>query len=249
MKKTLSICVLLLLLLPAATFAAVPSKPAQLTFVNDYAKVLSTSDEQNLTQVLSAIEQATGAEVVIVTVTSLGNDSAFGFAQTLFTNWGIGKKDKNNGLLILAAIEDREFRFHTGYGLEGPLPDGYLGGLYREYIIPAFGDAKYYDGLIRVLISNNGIVPALEKEYDVRIDTNASLPSRSPEEWVEDNFSRILPIIIILMLFTRGGRGLLWFFLGQSMGRGFGGSRGGGFGGGGSFGGGRSGGGGAGGKW
>lgn len=251
MKKTLAISLLLFVLLPAIAFAAIPSKPSQLTFVNDFANVLSATQEGELSQVLAAIEQATGAEVIIVTVSSLGNDDAFSFAQSLYTTWGIGKADKSNGLLILAAINDREFRFHTGYGLEGPLPDSYLGSLYREYIIPAFGQERYYDGLMRVLITDKGILPALEKEYNVKINTDATLPSRSAEEWTQDALSKIIPIIVILMLFTRGGRSLLWFLLGTSMGRGFGGStRGGSFGGGGrGFGGGRSGGGGAGGRW
>lgn len=251
MKKTLAISLLLIVLLPAIALAAIPAKPSQLTFVNDHANVLSDAQERELTQVLAAIEQATSAEVVIVTVSSLGNDAAFSFAQSLYTTWGIGKADKNNGLLILAAINDREFRFHTGYGLEGALPDGYLGSLYRDNIIPAFGQERYYDGLMRALISDKGILPALEKEYNVKININATLPSRSVEEWTQNNLSIIITIIIIFMLLTRGGRGLLWFLLGTSMGRGFGGStRGGGFGGGGrGFGGGRSGGGGAGGRW
>ncbi|KAF0198097.1 MAG: hypothetical protein FD169_160 [Bacillota bacterium] len=250
MKRTLAIGLLIFVLLPAIAFATIPTKPSQLIFVNDFANVLSTSQERELTQVLAAIEQVTGAEVVIVTVSSLGNDEAFNFAQSLYTTWGIGKAGKNNGLLIFAAIDDREFRFHTGYGLEGALPDSYLGSLYREYIIPAFGQERYYDGLMRVLISDNGLLPALEKEYNVKINTNSTLPSRSAEEWTQDNLSKIITIIVILMLFTRGGRGLFWFLLGTSMGRG-GSNRGGGFGGslGGGFGGGRSGGGGAGGRW
>lgn len=252
MKRTFAIALLLLVLLPAVVFASIPAKPSQLTFVNDYANVLSTSQEQELSQVLAAIEQATGAEVVIVTVKSLGNSDAFSYAQSLYSSWGIGKADKNNGLLILAAINDREFRFHTGYGLEGPLPDGFLGSLYREHIVPTFQQQRYYDGLMRVLISNSGIVPALEREYNVKITTSATVPSRSAEEWVGDNLSKIITLIIIMMLFTRGGRGILWFLLGHSMGRGGyrGGSfRGGSFGGGRGFGGGRSGGGGAGGRW
>jgi len=251
MKKAL-LALLLLVLLPTVALAAIPAKPSQLTFVNDYANVLSTAQEKELTQVLDAIEQATGAEVVIVTVKTLGNDTAFSYAQALFTSWGIGKADKNNGLLILTAIEERDFWFHTGYGLEGPLPDALLGSLYREHIVPAYGQGRYYDGLMRVLLSENGIVPALENEYNVKINTNAKAPSPSVEEWAEDNISKLIVLIIILMMFTRSGRSILWFMLGHSMGRGFGGSYrgGGGFGGGGrGFGGGRSGGGGAGGKW
>ncbi len=199
---------------------------------------------------LAGIEAATSAEVVIVTVPTLGELTAFDYAQRLFTQWGIGKRDKNNGLLMLVSTREREFRFQTGYGLEGALPDGHLGSLYRAHIIPEFGQGRFFDGLRAVLLANEGIVRRLEREYNVTIDSRAlgaPRASAGPARYLEGGLNLLVVIILILMLSTRGGRGLLWFLLGHSIGSMNRRGRGGGFGGG--FGGGRSGGGGAGGRW
>jgi uncharacterized protein len=247
MKKWWAIGLILVFLLVSPASAQVPAKPAELTFVNDYARILSSGEAQQLSALLSGIERATTAEVIIVTVNNLGGDSAFGFAQELYTRWGIGKKDKNNGLLILVSTSEREFRMHTGYGLEGALPDGYLGGLYRDYIVPSFGAGRYYEGLMQVLV--NGIVPALEKEYNRTITLDSHYASfRQPRtSWIEQYSSILWIILLLFLLSNRPGRSLLWFLLGTSFGRGGGSYRGGG--GRGGFGGGRSGGGGAGGRW
>lgn len=256
LKRTLSVTLLLFLLLSAAIgHAAIPERPRELTFVNDLAGLLSAGEEQNLTAVLAGIEQATTAEVVIVTVPTLGRLTAFDFAQRLFTQWGIGKRDQNNGLLLLVSTEEREFRFHTGYGLEGALPDGHLGSLHRAHIVPAFGQGRFYDGFLAVLLADDGIVKRLEREYNVTVDVGTVTQAqvgRQTQGYLGGGLNILVVLILILMLSTRGGRGLLWFLLGHSIGnmnrRGRGGPfGGGGFGGG--FGGGRSGGGGAGGRW
>jgi len=258
MKRALAVTLALLLIIsfPSLVDARVPARPAQLTFVNDHANILSPSQRDALTQVLHSIEQTTTAEVVLVTMPDLGGRTAFDFAQQLFTEWGIGKRDKNNGLLMLISLREREFRFHTGYGLEGPLPDAFLGSLIRQHITPAFGEGRFYDGLAQALLSSDGIVPRLEREYNVTIDKTAIAVPGSPEASVANIVGSLgFLILIVLLLATRGGRNLLWFLLGTSMGRssrGFGGNNRGGFGGGfggGGFGGGRSGGGGAGGRW
>jgi len=258
MKRALAVtvAVLLVLSLPGLVDAKVPARPAQLTFVNDYANILSPSQRDALTQVMHSIEQTTTAEVVLVTMPELGGIEVFDFSQRLFTEWGIGKRDSSNGLLMLVSLREREFRFHTGYGLEGPLPDAFLGALIRQYIEPAFGEGRFYDGLAQALLSSDGIVPRLEREYKVTIDKTAiAVPGTAEASAANMVGSLGFLILIVLLLATRGGRNLLWFLLGTSIGRssrGFGGNNRGGFGGGfggGGFGGGRSGGGGAGGRW
>lgn len=239
----------LLLLLVASAFpgqAQVPQRPAELTFVNDYAGIFSTAERQQLGSLLSGIEKATGAEVVLVTVSDLSGGDVFSYAQDLFTNWGIGKRGIDNGLLVLVTMQEREFRFHTGYGLEGALPDVVLSRLYREQIVPNFAQGRYFEGLMRALVG--GIVPALESEYGVTISLDNTAQRFVPvqQPFIERYGALIMLIVLLALLSNRPGRAFLWFMLrSSSMGRG---SRG--FGGGGrSFGGGRSGGGGAGGRW
>ena len=228
---------LILLVLPALAYASIPARPETLTFVNDFANLLTPNEEQDLTGVLAGIETATSAEVVIVTVRTLGGTDVFAYAQQLFTAWGIGKRDKNNGLLLLVSTQEREFRFHTGYGLEGALPDGHLGSLFRAHIVPSFGEGRFFDGLRGVLMASDGIVVRLEREYNVTIERGAIAPQTTagPAMFLEGGLNLLVVIVLLLLLSTRGGRGLLWFLLGHSIGsmnrRNRGGPFGGGFGG------------------
>lgn len=247
MRRITLLVLLLLAAFAAPAQAQIPPKPAELTFVNDYAGILSTSERQQMTSLLSGIERATGAEVIVVAAANLGGSDAFSFAQSLFTQWGIGKSGADNGLLILFALQEREFRFHTGYGLEAALPDVVLSRLYREQIVPSFAQGRYFEGLMRALAG--GIVPALEREYGktISLDSDAQRFALTPESFVERYGTLLILLVLLALISNRPGRALLWFMLrSSSMGRG-----GGGFGGGGrrGFGGGRSGGGGAGGRW
>ena len=122
-----------------------PPRPSQ--FVSDYAQVLTSPQAQQLEAVITELEQKTSAEVSVVTVNSLDGADIESFAMELFKKWGIGKKDKNNGVLILVALQDREVRIEVGYGLEGILPDGKCGSIIREVMTPAFKNGDYAQGL------------------------------------------------------------------------------------------------------
>ena len=70
------------------------------------------------------------------------------YATDLFNTWGIGKKDRDNGVLILVAVQDRAMRIEVGYGLEGILPDGLAGAVIREAFLPRFRNDDYRTGLL-----------------------------------------------------------------------------------------------------
>jgi uncharacterized protein len=119
MKRALLI---LALLLPLSVSAfAVPEKPS--TYLSDYAGVLSTEEKTSLEEKLRNFERESTNEIAVVTVKTLDGDPIENVAQQIFTQWGIGKKDKNNGVLFLIAIDDRKMRIQTGYGVEGELTD------------------------------------------------------------------------------------------------------------------------------
>ena len=86
--------------------------------VNDYANVISPADENQLSSILTELRQKTGAEVAVVTLPSLDGGQIDDFAVRLYERWGIGQKGKDNGVLLLAAIQDRKARIEVGYGLE-----------------------------------------------------------------------------------------------------------------------------------
>ncbi|RYD98233.1 MAG: TPM domain-containing protein [Sphingobacteriales bacterium] len=233
-----------------------PMNPPRL--VNDFAGVLSAQDNQDLEQKLRAYEDSTSTEIAVVTLKSIGMFDIADYSFKLGNRWGIGKKGKKNGVLILAAINDRKLWIATGYGLEGALPDGLVGRIIRNEITPFFKSGNYYQGFVE---GTEAIVKAASGEYKAD-------PSEHQEEGFPIGAAVLILIIMVVIIIaaTRGGggngrggryisrRGTDIFtggMIGGILGGGGSSSGGGGFGGGGfgGFGGGSFGGGGAGGSW
>ncbi len=226
-----------LLSISAPAFAALPSPTG---YVNDFAKVLTPRSSAQLENALSSFEMRTGNEVAVVTVASLEGRPIEDYAVDLYQTWGIGKKGKDNGVLILVAPNDRQARIEVGYGLEGDINDAIAGRIIREKMIPAFKEGRYDLGVIAGtqavlgLIANEGGLDPLKNE-----------PSALKKRTWFHKLGSIFMFLILAYLFIRHP----WLFLLVMSGMGRGG-RGGGFGGGfGGFGGGLSGGGGASGRW
>ncbi len=260
MKKLLYIFSFILLFISANAQVRVIEKPNPPKLVYDKADVLSPDQERLLEDYLVALDDSTSNQIAIVLVKTLDGGVIEEVANETFRSWGIGSAKRNNGILILAAIDDRDIRIEVGYGLEGAIPDAIAGTIIRKDIAPRFKEEDYYHGLVKA-VENLG--KAAAGEY------------REPRERKTDNvvggksiLKFIIIMIIIIFLIGRGGggrgrrrgnvmtrRGSDWLgpmILGSMLGgRGGGGFGGGGFGGGGfgGFGGGSSGGGGASGSW
>lgn len=145
--------------------------------VYDYARVFSAEQKVELEAFLQAVEQKTTAEIAVVTLASLEGGEVNDFANRLFAKWGIGKKGKDNGLLLLASIGDRKVRIEVGYGLEGALPDAKAGRILDDYVIPEFKQQKYAEGLTAGSVALAGIVA---KESGVPLDLPAGLQGQAP---------------------------------------------------------------------
>ncbi|MFA5889277.1 MAG: TPM domain-containing protein [Candidatus Paceibacterota bacterium] len=150
--------------LPILTLAfVVPERPQ--TYVNDYAGILSAGQVTVLETKLEVFERGTTNEVAVVTIPSLDGDTIENVAQEIFTKWGIGKKDKNNGVLLLISLAERKTRIHTGYGVEGDLTDIGTSYIQSEVITPAFRAGDYYAGINGAVdkmieaLGGNNIVP------------------------------------------------------------------------------------------
>jgi uncharacterized protein len=111
----------------------------------DHILLPETTDSIN--RMLSHLEEQTTSEVAVVALSSIGDADIFQFAQDLFNTWGIGKSENNNGLLILLIKDQRTVRFHTGYGLEGMLPDIICKQIQRDYMVPLFKEGNLGGGL------------------------------------------------------------------------------------------------------
>lgn len=231
-------------------FPPVPNPPR---LVNDLAGFLKGSEEELLEQKLRAYNDSTSSQIAIVTVESIGQYDISDYTIQLFNKWKIGGKKNNNGILILAAKDERKIWITTGYGLEGALPDGVVGQIIRDKIEPNFKDGNFYAGFDEGI---DAIILAARGEYKAE-------PKHIKQKGGGPGTAVLIIIVILVFLaISRGGRGgggggmlnsMGWIAAsmlsnggGRSSGGWGGGSSGGGFGG---FGGGSSGGGGAGGSW
>jgi uncharacterized protein len=246
---------LFLLLVGMPCFAQDVPYPAPKGFVSDYAGILSAETVQALDSICRQVQQKTTAQIAVVILSSTKPLEIEQYAVELFEKWGIGTKEKDNGLLLLVAINDRSVRIETGYGLEGAIPDAIANDIIQNTIIPEFKQGQYEKGMLQAVLSISGIIA---NEYGVILDLDDRLSQAAMpvKEQVSPLAALIYVFLFILLFGMRSG--LLFFFLlgptgrrrgGYWYGSGMGGSRG-GFGGGfGGFGGGFSGGGGASGGW
>ena len=105
------------------------AKPAQRTYIVDTADMVSAEDATQIEKIGAELRAKTKAEIVVVTVPTLGGTDIESYANELFRSWGIGDARLNNGVLLLIAKDDRAFRIEVGYGLEGAITDGYAGSV------------------------------------------------------------------------------------------------------------------------
>lgn len=257
--------VLLLLALSTVVVLAqnFPAKPTKL--VNDYTGTLSPEEIDRLERKLVAFDDSTSTQIAVVLIKSLEGYDVADYAVRLAEKWGVGGEKNNNGIMLLAALDDRKLTIQTGYGVEGALPDAITARIRLNEINPFFKEGRYFEGLDR---GTDAIISYTKGEYKSEEPKNKAKDggrSRSPIGII------IIIIILIIVLRSRGGGGgnqiigrrgsanpFWWMLMGSALGGGrssgggwggfsggsggFGGGGGGGFGGfgGGSFGGGGS---------
>ncbi len=228
--------------------------------VNDYSGTLSADQQQALENKLVAYDDSTSTQIAVVIVPDLGGNDVADFNVKLLRAWGVGGKEKNNGVVLLISKEDRKLNITTGYGAEGALTDVTAKRIIDEVIVPEFKGNDYFRGIDQ---GTNAIMLALKGEYTAP----ANYRSGKSKGGGSAIFIIIIIIIFIISAIGRGGGGgnymsrrggsslastLFWSSMlgggggGGSWGGGGSSGGGGGFGG---FGGGSSGGGGASGSW
>lgn len=142
------IFIFVLLFFSASSLAFANHLPSPSGFVNDFAHVLTREQASSLESSLKSYEQQTTNEIAIATVKSLNGADITDFTVKAFEEWKIGKKGKDNGVLLLAAIDDKKMRIEVGYGLEPKLTDSRTGSIIRDTIAPQFRNNNYYQGFV-----------------------------------------------------------------------------------------------------
>ncbi|TYR37607.1 TPM domain-containing protein [Sphingobacterium phlebotomi] len=233
-----------------------PEAPNHL--VTDYTGTLSRSETQALERKLLSFEDTTSTQIAVVLIRSTEGYDVADYAVQLGQKWGVGGKKYNNGVILLAALEDRTVTIQTGYGMEGALPDIIAHRIIQNEIRPNFSRQQYYQGLDA---ATNAIIAYTKGEYKADPKDRREKGEGIPVILI------VVIVVVIISLISKGGGGgrggrvmtgrgasdIFWWTLLSGMGRsggggsgGFGGGGGGGFGG---FGGGGFGGGGASGRW
>jgi uncharacterized protein len=219
--------------------------------VNDFANVIPEEYRAKLEALIREADDKTTAELAVVTVASIAPLDENAYGRMIFDAWKIGKKGKDNGVLILLAVKERRWKIETGYGLEGILPDGRCGEIGRASMVASFKAGNYGEGLYRGAAA---VAYVIAKDAGITLDTlGGSKPAEADRADTKTSPSEIVLIliilaIIILLQFAARGSGHGRYTTGGYGGGSWGGGGGfGGGGGGGGFGGGGGGGGGAGG--
>ena len=135
--------------------------PSPQGHVSDFANIISDPIKLDLEETLSTYEASSSHEIAVVTLESLDNDVIENVAVSIFEQWGIGKKDQDNGVLLLIAPNDRELKIEVGYGLEPILTDSRAGTIIREKITPEFKKDDYNAGIVNGV---NAIITVLDKD-------------------------------------------------------------------------------------
>jgi uncharacterized protein len=216
-------------------------------YVSDFAHTIDPTSKAQLERYCATVEQATGAQIALVTIPSLQGEPIEDVANTIFRAWGVGQKGKDEGIMLLLAVGDRRNRIEVGYGLEPILPDGFVGSILRQ-MRPALRQEQYGEAL-KAAADTIGSTIAKSKN----VSLTAQLPRQArPETDDTIPWPLIIGGIFLLLWLSRmrgprgygggGGGGFLpGLILGGSMSRDSWGGRGsggfGGFDGGGGFGG------------
>jgi len=173
--------------------------PQPTGYINDYAQIISDAVEDDLEDRLRSLEASSSQELSVVTLNSLEGDTVENVAVDIFSQWGIGKKDKDNGVLLLIAFEDRKLKIEVGYGLEPILTDSRSGTIIRDIITPEFKQDNYEAGIVAGV---DAIIQVISEDSTV-FDQKTTQPDG------DDKFVLLPLIFLIFFVYTAA-------FLGRS---------------------------------
>ena len=154
-------------------------------FVSNPDGILSGDAVARIDSICYSLKERGIAEVVVVAVDNIKPADMFSFSQDLFTSWGVGNGELNNGLGILLVKDMRSVRFHTGYGLEGVLPDATCVQIQQDFMLPSFKRDNYSEGMILGVEAIDGLL------------TNGELP-RAPKQ--EEGSSKMVALLLTILL-------------------------------------------------
>lgn len=186
---------LLSMIICAFAFIGADVEPTQNFYVNDYADILSADLENHIISESKQLNEKTKAQVVVLTVKNLGGKDIKDYGLEVGRDWGIGDKEKNNGVLLLVSLEDRKVRIEVGRGLEGRLTDTKTGNLIRTYAKEDYGKDDFESGTAKLY---DAIVSEVYIEYDMEPIEGYDEAKASAES--EDDEGMLYTVLIFVFL-------------------------------------------------
>ena len=181
--------------------ADIPPRPNPPRLVNDLAGILSPAEEQALEQKLTNYNDSTSTQIAVVTIKSIGPYEIADFAVRLAQSWGIGQQGKNNGLLILTAVDERKVNITTGYGMEALLPDALAKRITEYTLKPNYKNGNYYQGLDE---ATNLVIDIFSGQYQADPRATGGDGGSDLTFWL---IIGALALVIFFSLRRRGGGG------------------------------------------
>jgi len=176
--------------------SGIPERPA--SWVNDYAGVLTISQQQSLEQQLEQLEVQTSTQIFVAIFPQLPEDTYLEeFCVKLYEKWRPGLKDEQNGVILAIFIKDRKLRIEIGYGLEDVLTDLQSGRIINDDIVPFFRQNDYYAGIVNGL---NSIIKAVGSRYEIPMPYSATASESG--SGIGSIIFLIIIIFIIMMIIS-----------------------------------------------
>jgi uncharacterized protein len=192
---------------PTGSIFAEVTYPDYTAMVNDFTGTLDSGWKSSIEELCIKVRNETGAEIAVAVVSDLQGITIEEYAVKLFEKWGVGKADKDNGVLLLVSMQDRKVRIEVGYGLEGVITDLKAGNIINDIIVPRFKQNDYnvgiYDGVYALageIYADQGL--ALESTIAVETTAQSSISGLfdSNSRWCNPFFICCIPVFLIVSL-------------------------------------------------
>ena len=189
----------LLIFLALSAFA--DDIPGYSGYVNDYAGVISEKDKASMESVAKEVEEKTGAQIAVLTVKSMSPYTSIDeFGMAVAEKWKVGEKDKDTGIIIILAMEERKVRIEVGYGLEGIINDAKAGRIIDNTMMPYFRGGDFSAGLRRGVFK---IADIIGTELNVELDEQIKMQDNTFTERLCMLIFFIIFVSIFLMMIRR----------------------------------------------
>jgi uncharacterized protein len=224
-----SVFLLLLFFFTGTIFAEEIQVPAPVgdIYIQDFANILSEPERDELRQIGRSLEDQTTAQVAVLTVETIGEQTIEQFANEAFRQYGIGGEAENNGVLLVVSTNDRYIKIEVGYGLEGRIPDGKAGRILDEFAIPYLQSERPNQAIIETY---QALVNEVLAEYGLEgLQSGEAVPQPPVDEGFGiPSWLLIIIVVVVLFLDFKFFGGTLTYILLSILSRGRGGGGGGG---------------------